>query len=108
VPTLQWHGDRPPARRHAGVCETLVDLLMVAICLFVMAWYGTKLCMETMGPEYWPTCPGCRWGSRICPCLWAEFSDALFVLERLAFGTQHHRAVVRFDHEAGEVSAEAV
>ena len=97
--------DRLPEQAR-WVCEKLVDLLMVAICLFVMVW-GTKLAMETMGQTL-PDLPWMPVGLTYLPLPLGSFLTLVFVLEKALRGTQHHRAVVRFDHEAGEVSAEAV
>ena len=97
--------DRLPEQAR-WVCEKLVDLLMVAICLFVMVW-GTKLAMETMGQTL-PDLPWMPVGLTYLPLPLGSLLTLVFVLEKALLGTQHHRAVVRFDHEAGEVSAEAV
>ncbi len=92
-----------PLRRIGG---WIVDLLMVAICLFV-AFYGTRLSIET-------------WGQSISELSWLPVGltyaslplgsaiTLLFVIERMVFGSQADRAVVRYDEglvEAGEASA---
>ncbi len=101
--------DRLPAPLR-WVCEKLVDLLMAAICLFVMVW-GTKLALETMGQSL-PDLPWMPVGLTYLPLPVGSLLTLVFVLEKAVCGTQHHRAVVRFDHEAGAVpvspSAEAV
>jgi TRAP-type C4-dicarboxylate transport system permease small subunit len=86
-----------PARR---VLDVVVDLLMIAICLFV-AWYGTRLCIET-------------WGQSISELTWLPVGvtyaalplgsacTLLFVIERIVFGTQSHRQVVRYEEQLVE------
>ena len=76
----------------------LVDVLMLIICGFV-TWYGTNLCMET-------------WGQGIAELHWlpvgATYASLpigaavtlLFVLEKMTFGPQHHRRIVRFEEIA--------
>jgi len=92
--TLQW------------VCEKLVDLLMVGICLFVMVW-GGKLVLETMQQSL-ADLPWLPVGLTYLPLPVGSLLTLLFVLEKALLGPQDQRAVVRFDHETGEVSAEAV
>ena len=97
--------DRLPAQARQ-VCEKLVDLLMVVICLFVIIW-GGKLALETMNQSL-PDLPWMPVGLTYLPLPLGSLLTLVFVLEKALLGAQHHRAVVRFDHEAGEVSAEAV
>lgn len=94
----------PPQAR--WVCEKLVDLLMVAICLFVVIW-GGKLALETMNQSL-PDLPWMPVGLTYLPLPLGSLLTLVFVLEKTLLGTQQDRAVVRFDHEAGEVPAEAV
>lgn len=94
----------PPQAR--WVCEKLVDLLMVAICLFVVIW-GGKLSLETMNQSL-PDLPWMPVGLTYLPLPLGSLLTLVFVLEKALLGTQQDRAVVRFDHEAGEVPAEAV
>ncbi|MBU2408584.1 MAG: TRAP transporter small permease [Gammaproteobacteria bacterium] len=73
----------------------LVDLLMVLVCAFV-AWYGTQLCIAT-------------WHQSVSELTWlpvgvtyaqlpiGALATLAFVIERMAFGSQSHRPVVRFD-----------
>ena len=94
----------PPQAR--WFCAKLVDLLMVAICLFVVIW-GGKLGLETMNQTL-PDLPWMPVGLTYLPLPLGSLLTLVFVLEKSLFGTQQHRAVVCFDHEAGEVPAEAV
>ncbi|MEO8056874.1 MAG: TRAP transporter small permease [Burkholderiales bacterium] len=78
----------------------VVDLLMLAVCLFV-AYYGTRLCIET-------------WGQSISELSWLPVGltyaslplgsaiTLLFVLERMVFGDQSHRAIVRYEEQLVE------
>lgn len=87
-------------------CEKLVNFLMLAICLFVMVW-GSKLVMETMSQNL-ADLPWLPVGLTYLPLPVGSFLTLVFVLEKAILGNQSHRAVVRFDHEAATVSAEAV
>ena len=84
----------------------VVDLLMAAVCLFV-AFYGTRLCVET-------------WNQSISELSWLPVGmtyaalpvgsaiTLLFVIERMVFGPQGRRPVVRYEEqlvEAGEAAA---
>ncbi|MEQ1684407.1 MAG: TRAP transporter small permease [Burkholderiaceae bacterium] len=89
----------PPAQR---VLLVVVDVLMVMVCLFV-AYYGTHLCMQT-------------WGQSISELSWLPVGmtyaalplgsaiTLLFVIERIVFGPQSHRAVVRFEEQLVEAN----
>jgi TRAP-type C4-dicarboxylate transport system permease small subunit len=88
--------DRLPAALR-GVLVTLMDVLMLAVALF-MAWYGTKLCMETWGQNIGEI-PWMPVGATYLPVPLGGAITALFVLERLVLGHQGHRDVVTFDHE---------
>ncbi|MEO7334983.1 MAG: TRAP transporter small permease, partial [Caldimonas sp.] len=92
----------PGLRRAVAV---LVDLLMVLVCLFI-AFYGTRLCIGT-------------WHQSIAELTWLPVGltyaalpiggaiTLLFVIERMVFGPQGHRAIVRYDEqlvEAGEAA----
>jgi TRAP-type C4-dicarboxylate transport system permease small subunit len=73
----------------------LVDLLMLLACGFV-AWYGTRLCIET-------------WGNSVAELPWLSVGvtyaslpigsaiTLLFVLERRIFGSQQDRPLVRYE-----------
>ena len=88
------------------LCEKVVDVLMVGICLFVMVW-GSKLVIETMNQNL-ADLPWLPVGLTYLPLPVGSFLTLVFVLEKTFFGDQSRRAVVRFDHEAESVSAEAV
>lgn len=86
-----------------SVCRWVVDLFMLCISLF-MVFYGSKLCIETMGQ----TLADLTWipvGISYLPVPVGGFITLLFVLERMAFGSQHTRAVSTFDHVIEEAGA---
>lgn len=80
----------------------VVDLLMALVCMFV-AWYGTLLCIET-------------WRQPIAELTWLPVGvtyaplpigasiTLLFVIERMVFGSQSHRAVVRYEEQLTETA----
>lgn len=96
--------DRLPAGARRAL-EVIVDLLMVAVCLFV-AYYGTRLCIET-------------WGQSISELSWLPVGltytslplgsaiTLLFVFERILFGAQSQRAVVRLEEQLVEADVAA-
>lgn len=89
----------PPVLK--GVCRWAVDLLMVAISLF-MIFYGGKLCWETMGQTL-ADLPWLPVGISYLPVPLGGLITLLFVLEQLSFGVQHSRAVVCFDHQVEDL-----
>ncbi len=95
--------DRLPERMRWFLAK-LVDLLMIAICGFVMVW-GVKLSNEMMrqGLAELPWLPV---GYTYLPLPIGSFLILLFVLENAFFGSQHQRAIVTFDHE--EATPEAI
>lgn len=93
----------PPVR---WLCEKVVDLLMIAICLFVVVW-GSKLVIETMSQNL-ADLPWLPVGLTYLPLPVGSVLTLVFVLEKAFFGDQSDRAVVRFDHEQSGVSPEAV
>ena len=86
------------------LCDKLVDLAMVAVCVFVMVW-GGKLSMETM-IQYIADLPWMPVGITYAPLPIGSFLTLLFVLEKAFWGSQAHRAVVTFDHEPAAVPVE--
>lgn len=94
----------PPWQQRA--CAVAVDLLMVVICLFVMVW-GGKLALGTM-QQTLAEMPWMPVGITYLPLPLGSLLTLVFVLEKMILGPQTQRAVVVFDHEAGEVSVEAV
>jgi TRAP-type C4-dicarboxylate transport system permease small subunit len=91
----------PPALKKA--CGTLVDLAMAAICLFVV-FYGTRLCLGTMGQTL-AEIPWLPVGVTYMPLPLGALLTLVFVIEKMVFGSQHQRAVVRFDHALEEADA---
>ncbi len=85
-------------------CERLVDLLMLLVSAFV-AFYGTRLCIDT-------------WGQSISELTWLPVGltyaslpigsaiTALFVIERIVFGSQAQRAIVRYEEQPVDPVAE--
>ncbi len=80
----------------------LVDWCMAAVCLFTIVW-GGKLVLGTMGQTL-AEIPWMPVGITYLPLPLGGLLTLLFVLEKLAFGSQHLRAVVRFDHGIDSVS----
>jgi TRAP-type C4-dicarboxylate transport system permease small subunit len=92
------------------VLARLIDVLMAAICLFVLIW-GGKLVVQTMGQTLGDL-PWMPVGLTYLPLPVGALLTLAFVIEKFLWGSQHHRAVVSYDHEdsssqAGH-SAEAV
>ncbi len=86
------------------LCDKLVDVTMVGVCVFVMVW-GGKLSMETM-IQYIADLPWMPVGLTYAPLPVGSFLTLLFVLEKAFWGSQAHRDVVTFDHEATAVPVE--
>lgn len=85
----------PPLQQTAA---RLVDGLMLVVCSFVV-WSGTRLCLETMGQSI-AELPWMPVGVTYLAIPIGSLATLIFVLERMAFGAQKHRDVVRFG-EAG-------
>lgn len=81
----------PPGWQRAAA--RLVDALMLLVCAFV-AWYGTRLCAETMGQSV-AELPWLPVGVTYAAIPIGAAATLLFVLERMAFGSQAKRPVVR-------------
>ncbi len=85
-----------------AVAAHAVNLLMAAVCLFV-AFYGTRLCAAT-------------WGQSIAELDWlpvgltyaslplGSLVTLLFVIERMVFGSQAQRPIVRYEDQLVEAS----
>jgi TRAP-type C4-dicarboxylate transport system permease small subunit len=86
---------RLPPRAQRAV-ELVIDLLMAAVSVFMIVW-GGKLALETMGQEV-AELPGLAVGVTYLPLPVSGVVTLLFVLERILYGSQHERAVIRFDH----------
>lgn len=86
------------------LCMHAVNVSMLVICLFGVV-YGTKLCLGTMGQNL-AELPWLPVGLTYSPLPLGAFFTLLFVIERIFFGSQHLRSVVRFDHglEESEVT----
>ena len=70
----------------------VVDVLMLLVCAFV-AWYGTRLCVATMGQTI-SELPWLPVGVTYAPLPIGAAFTLIFVLERMALGDQSHRPVV--------------
>jgi len=70
-----------------------VNLLMLVVCGFV-AWYGTQLCVATMGQTI-SELPWLPVGVTYAAIPVAAAVTLLFVIERIVHGAQSGRAVVR-------------
>jgi TRAP-type C4-dicarboxylate transport system permease small subunit len=84
------------------VCVMLVDLTMAAICLFVVV-YGTQLSLGTMGQTLGEL-PWLPVGLTYVPLPLGGLLTLVFVIEKMVLGTQHERAIVRFDHSLEEAT----
>jgi TRAP-type C4-dicarboxylate transport system permease small subunit len=84
------------------ICSVLVDLAMALICLFGL-FYGAQLSLGTMGQTL-AELPWLAVGYTYIPLPLGALLTLVFVIEKMAFGSQHERAVVRFDHALEEAS----
>lgn len=76
----------------------VVDGLMLLVCGFV-TWYGSNLCIETWGQGI-SELPWLPVGATYASLPIGAALTLIFVLEKMAYGPQQHRAVVRFDEPA--------
>lgn len=86
--------DRLPAALQRAAAR-LVDLLMAVACLFV-AWYGARLVVETMNQSI-SELPWLPVGVTYAAIPLGAAMTLAFVIERIVFGAQTQRAVVRFE-----------
>ena len=86
------------------VVAFVVDLFMLAVSLFMIIW-GGKLSLETMGQEV-AELPGLAVGVTYLPLPIGGVVTLLFVLERMFYGSQHERDIVRFDHNLDQPAQE--
>ena len=73
--------------------RVLVNLLMILVCLFV-CWYGASLCIETWNQSI----AELSWlpvGLTYAPIPIGSLATLLFVLERMIYGSQSERDIVR-------------
>lgn len=82
-----------------SLANVVVDLLMMVASVFV-AWYGARLCLETMGQSV-AELPWLPVGVTYAALPIGSLVTLLFVIERRFFGPQDGRPVV-----SGEVAAE--
>lgn len=85
----------PPFLRKA--CAHVVNLLMILVCSFVV-WYGTRLCLDTMGQTL-AELPWLPVGFTYLALPVGSAVTLLFVLERIVFGSQQDRPIVRFEEQ---------
>lgn len=89
----------PPVQKLLSV---VVDLLMLLVCGFV-TWYGTNLSIETWRQPI----AELNWlpvGVTYAPLPIGAAITLLFVLERMVFGPQSHRAIVRYEEQLVEAT----
>ena len=91
--------DRLPAALKKPA-EYLADVAMIATCLFVV-FYGTRLSLGVMGQNL-AELPWLPVGYTYLPLPLGSLLTLIFVVEKMVFGSQHERAVVRFDHALEE------
>ncbi len=89
------------SQRLRGVPKRLlglsIDLAMALVCLFVLG-YGARLSLQTMGQTV-SELPWLPVGVTYLPIPLGALVTLVFVLERLVWGSQAHRAVVRVGEE---------
>ena len=78
-----------------------VDSLMALVSLFV-AWYGAKLSIGTFGQSI-AELPWLPVGVTYAALPLGAAMTLLFVIERMVYGAQNHRAIVRYDEQLVEV-----
>jgi TRAP-type C4-dicarboxylate transport system permease small subunit len=84
--------DRLPAPAQRALA-LLVDLLMLVVCAFVTG-YGTRLCIDTMRQSI-AELPWLPVGVTYLAIPIGAAATLVFVLERMVFGSQAQREVVR-------------
>jgi TRAP-type C4-dicarboxylate transport system permease small subunit len=82
----------PPGTRRAF--ELLADALTLLVCGFV-TWYGTRLCIDTMGQAI-AEIPWMPVGVTYLAIPLGALLTGIFVVERVLAGPQAHRELVRF------------
>lgn len=92
----------PPAAQR--ICRGLVHVLMLAVSLFAIV-YGMRLVLETWN-QVIGQLPWMPVGLTYLPVPLGGLATALFVIEYMVYGSQHHREVVTYDHE--KIQPEAI
>jgi TRAP-type C4-dicarboxylate transport system permease small subunit len=87
----------PAAMQRA--CVWIVDLLMAAVCLFVI-FYGTRLCIETWHQSI-AELPWLPVGVTYAALPIGSAITLLFVVERMFYGSQAHRPAVAIVEASG-------
>jgi len=90
-----------PLRKAAALFS---DLVMLAVCGFVVVW-GTHLCIGTWGQSL-DTLPWMPVGLTYAALPLGSLFTALFVLERMAFGSMAHRPLVQFGEPGADFGKE--
>jgi TRAP-type C4-dicarboxylate transport system permease small subunit len=101
---VQMLTDRLPRPLQAA-CGWIVHLAMLAVSGFVVIW-GGKLVHEMMGQTI-SELPWLPVGITYLALPLGSLVTVFFVLEHIAFGSQHERPVCTFDHEPS-VAREAI
>jgi TRAP-type C4-dicarboxylate transport system permease small subunit len=85
------------------VLARVVDATMALVCLFVLG-YGGRLCVRTMGQTV-SELPWLPVGVTYLPIPIGAALTLVFVVERMRWGPQSHRAVVRYGEEGQPAAA---
>lgn len=97
---VQMITERLPASLQALLAH-LVNVLMAIASIFV-AWYGVLLCIGTWNQTI-AEVPWLPVGIEYASLPFGSMMTLLFVIERMMFGSQDHRRVVRYDEQLAEV-----
>ena len=89
--------DRLPPAAQRGLGR-VVDMLMLLICGFVV-WYGTRLSVQTLGQSI-AELPWLPVGVTYAAIPLGALLTSLFVVERLVWGPQSHRPLLRIGEAA--------
>jgi TRAP-type C4-dicarboxylate transport system permease small subunit len=93
----------PPAWQRR--LEIASDLLMLALSAFMVIW-GLKLVIETMGQTL-SDLPWLPVGISYLPLPLGSLITVAFIVEKMAYGPQHERAVCRLEHQLEETPVTA-
>lgn len=85
--------------------EITADLLMLALSAFMVIW-GLKLVAETMGQTL-SDLPWLPVGVSYLPLPLGSLITIVFIVEKMAYGPQHERAVCRLEHQLEEIPVTA-